>query len=52
MSVDISPAHAAGSEFSLSELEERLEMTSLAGNAVQAYVCCECVLYGCNNEAL
>jgi hypothetical protein len=42
---------APAAEFRLAELEERLEMTAFGGDAAQAYVCCECVLYGCNNDA-
>ena len=43
-------ASAVGAEFCLSELEERLEMTAVSGAGTQAYVCCECTLYGCNNS--
>jgi hypothetical protein len=28
-----------------------LETTAFAGAGTQAYVCCECILYGCNNDA-
>lgn len=50
-SIPASPAVGGDNEFCLSELEERLEMTAFAGAGTQAYVCCECTLYGCNNDA-
>lgn len=51
VSIAASPAVSDGAEFCLSELEERLEMTAFAGAGTQAYVCCECTLYGCNDDA-
>ena len=44
-------ANASNAEFCLSELEQRLEMTALGDVATAAYVCCQCTLYGCDNEA-
>lgn len=51
VSIPSLPTAGGDAEFCLSELEERLEMTAFAGAGTQAYVCCECTLYGCNNDA-
>lgn len=51
VSISASPAMGGDAEFCLSELEERLEMTAFAGAGTQAYVCCQCTLYDCNDDA-
>jgi hypothetical protein len=51
VSTPSSSAVGGDAEFCLSELEERLEMTALAGADAPVYVCCACTLYDCNGDA-